>query len=157
MELRTLKYFLTVLQEGSITNAAKRLHITQPTLSRQLAELEQSLGRQLYNRSNKGIIPTEHGAMLAEYAENILALAEKAEADVSLPAKTVSSSVHIGLGDRIREVDIVATYNLPLNVKFLVEARLRIALAYDGLIDGDTSELQAIPLFPTIASTHGLV
>ena len=48
MELRTLRYFLAVVQEGNITNAAKRLHVTQPTLSRQLADLEKELGRQLY-------------------------------------------------------------------------------------------------------------
>ena len=50
MELRTLRYFLTVIQEGSITNASKRLHITQPTLSRQLSDLERELGRPLLNR-----------------------------------------------------------------------------------------------------------
>ena len=99
MELRTLRYFLTVVQEGNITNAAKRLHVTQPTLSRQLAELEKELGRQLYTRGHAGIIPTEHGVMLANYAESILDLAEKAEADISLPAKTVSGSVHIAAGE----------------------------------------------------------
>ena len=99
MELRTLKYFLAVVQEGNITNAAKRLHVTQPTLSRQLAELERELGRQLYTRGHAGIEPTEHGIMLANYAESIIDLAEKAEADISLPAKTVSGSVHIAAGE----------------------------------------------------------
>lgn len=99
MEIRTLKYFLAVVQEGNITNAAKRLHVTQPTLSRQLAELEKELGRQLYTRGHAGITPTEHGVMLANYAENIIALAEKAEADISLPSKTVSGSVHIAAGE----------------------------------------------------------
>lgn len=99
MEIRTLRYFLTVLQEGSITNASKRLHVTQPTLSRQLSDLEKELGRPLYNRSHAGVTPTEHGAMLAKYAESIIELAEKAEADVKLPSKTVSGSVHIGCGE----------------------------------------------------------
>ena len=99
MELRTLKYFLAVIQEGNITNAAKRLHVTQPTLSRQLADLEKELGRQLYTRGHAGIVPTEHGVMLASYAESIIDLAEKAEADISLPAKTVSGSVHIAAGE----------------------------------------------------------
>lgn len=61
MELRTLRYFLTVIQEGSITNASKRLHITQPTLSRQLSDLERELGRPLLNRVHTGITPTEYG------------------------------------------------------------------------------------------------
>ena len=99
MELRTLRYFLAVVQEGSITNAAKRLHVTQPTLSRQLADLEKELGRQLYTRGHDGIVPTEQGVMLASYAESIVDLAEKAEADISLPAKTVSGSVHIAAGE----------------------------------------------------------
>ena len=99
MEIRTLKYFLTVAQEGNISNAAKRLHVTQPTLSRQLSALENELGRQLYTRGHSGIVPTEHGVMLAQYAENIIALAEKAEADISLPSKTVSGSVHIAAGE----------------------------------------------------------
>ena len=99
MELRTLRYFLAVVQEGNITNAAKRLHVTQPTLSRQLADLEKELGRQLYVRGHAGIDPTEHGVMLANYAESIIDLAEKAEADISLPAKTVSGSVHIAAGE----------------------------------------------------------
>ncbi len=99
MELRTLRYFLTVLQEGSITNASKRLHVTQPTLSRQLSELERELGRSLYTRSHSGVTPTEHGAMLAKYAESIVDLAEKAEGDVKLPSMTVSGSVHIGCGE----------------------------------------------------------
>ena len=59
MELRTLKYFLAVAQEGNITNAAKRLHVTQPTLSRQLADLEKELGRQLYTRGHGGVELTE--------------------------------------------------------------------------------------------------
>ena len=99
MEIRTLRYFLAVVQEGNITNAAKRLHVTQPTLSRQLADLEKELGRQLYARGHSGIMPTEHGVMLARYAESIIALAEKAEADISLPSQKIAGSVHIAAGE----------------------------------------------------------
>lgn len=99
MELRTLRYFLAVAQEGNITNAAKRLHVTQPTLSRQLADLEKELGRTLYSRGRGGVELTEHGSMLVAYAESIVGLAEKAELDIKLPAKTVSGSVHIAAGE----------------------------------------------------------
>ena len=99
MELRTLRYFLTVIQEGSITNASKRLHITQPTLSRQLSDLERELGRPLLNRVHTGIAPTEYGVMLARYAESIIALTDKAEADIKLLSQTVSGSVHIACGE----------------------------------------------------------
>ena len=107
MELRTLRYFLAVIQEGNITNAAKRLHVTQPTLSRQLADLEKEMGRQLYTRGHSGIAPTEHGIMLARYAESIIELAEKAEADIALPSKTVSGSVHIAAGET-KAMDLLA-------------------------------------------------
>lgn len=132
MELRTLRYFLTVVQEGNITNAAKRLHVTQPTLSRQLADLEKELGRQLYIRRHAGIIPTEHGVMLANYAESIIDLAEKAEADISLPAKTVAGSVHIAAGETKA-------------MRYLTSAMMRIREQYPGvdfqLYSGTTAEL----------------
>ena len=60
MELRTLRYFVTVVREGSITAAAKSLHVTQPTLSRQLAALEDELGHLLYQRNRKGIEPVSY-------------------------------------------------------------------------------------------------
>ena len=68
MELRTLRYFVTVVREGSITAAAKSLHVTQPTLSRQLAALEDELGHLLYQRNRKGIELTEQGVILRRYA-----------------------------------------------------------------------------------------
>lgn len=132
MELRTLRYFLAVVQEGNITNAAKRLHVTQPTLSRQLADLEKELGRQLYTRGHAGIVPTEHGVMLASYAESIIDLAEKAEADISLPAKTVSGSVHIAAGETKA-------------MRYLTNAMMRVREEYPGidfqLYSGTTADL----------------
>lgn len=99
MELRTLKYFLAIVREGSISNAAKTLHVTQPTLSRQLASLEIELGQQLYTRTNKGIELTEQGVILNRYAESIVELADKAEEDISLSSKAIAGSVHIGAGE----------------------------------------------------------
>lgn len=99
MELRTLKYFLALANEGGVSNAAKALHITQPTLSRQLSSLEKEFGRQLYNRTHKGIELTEEGVILQRYAESIVDLADKAEKDIALPTKTVSGTVHIGAGE----------------------------------------------------------
>ena len=74
MELRTLRYFIAVAQEGSLTNASKRLHITQPTLSRQLADLERELGRQLFLRTRDGVELTEYGTVLLDYAQSITEL-----------------------------------------------------------------------------------
>ncbi len=68
MELRVLKYFLMVAREENITKAASLLHITQPTLSRQLIQLEKELGVTLFHRSNHNIILTEDGMLLKRRA-----------------------------------------------------------------------------------------
>ena len=99
MELRTLKYFLAVVEEGNISNAAKALHLTQPTLSRQMASLEDELGRQLYTRTHQDIQLTDSGIILQRHAESIVALAQKAEEDMKLPGNSVSGAVHIGAGE----------------------------------------------------------
>ncbi|MBR2836260.1 MAG: LysR family transcriptional regulator [Coriobacteriales bacterium] len=99
MELRTLEYFLAVVREGNISGAAQALHMTQPTLSRQLSALESELGCMLYQRSNKGIVLTEHGITLARYAESIVQLAEKANEEIRLPEHSVAGPVHIAAGE----------------------------------------------------------
>ena len=76
MELRVLRYFRAVADEGSITDAAKALHVTQPTLSRQLAQLENELGTPLFARGRGGIELTDRGVVLYRYARNIIDLAE---------------------------------------------------------------------------------
>ena len=99
MELRTLAYFRTVADEGNITNAANVLHVTQPTLSRQIAQLERELGQPLLLRGHGGVELTERGAILYRYACDILDLAGKAEEEVALPESAVSGTVHIGAGE----------------------------------------------------------
>ena len=77
MELRLLRYFLTVAKEQSFTKAAEQLHITQPTLSRQMAAFEEELGVTLFIRSGKKISLTEEGILLKRRAMEILKLEEK--------------------------------------------------------------------------------
>ena len=79
MELRVLQYFLAVAQENSISGAAEFLHLSQPTLSRQLKELEEELGKQLFIRGNRGITLTEEGMILRKRAEEVIELIKKAE------------------------------------------------------------------------------
>ena len=267
MELRTLKYFLAVAEEGNISNAAKLLHVSQPTLSRQLASLETEFGRELYTRGRNGIELNEHGLILQHYANSIVSLSEKAEAEMSMPAKSVRGTVHIAAGEckgmmliteaicRIRasypeitfvftsgntvalkedlirgfhdvmlecevrshakmnmmhlpivdtwgvlmriddplagkeaitpedligrdlilsqqgqirimdawfgdyatKLNVAATYNLPLNCKFLVRGGAGIALIYEGLIDCQGGDLCFRPLDPPVESIEGLV
>ena len=71
MELRVLNYFLAIAREESFTKAAQQLHITQPTLSRQIAQLEEELGVDLFVRSNHNIILTEDGVILKRRAQEI--------------------------------------------------------------------------------------
>lgn len=77
MEIRVLKYFLTVAREEKITKAAEVLHITQPTLSRQLAQLEEEVGVQLFVRGTHNITLTNEGVLLRRRAEEIVSLVDK--------------------------------------------------------------------------------
>ena len=81
MELRVLNYFLAVAREENFTKAANVLHITQPTLSRQISDLEDELGVKLFIRSSHNIILTEEGMMLKRRAQEMLSLAEKTKRD----------------------------------------------------------------------------
>ena len=74
MELRVLRYFLTVAQEENITRAAEALHMTQPTLSRQLSQLEEELGARLFERGARRITLTDAGLLLRRRAQELLAL-----------------------------------------------------------------------------------
>ncbi len=99
MELRTLRYLITVAQEGNVSNAASALHITQPTLSRQLSALEKEIGCPLFTRTYKGMELNEDGAKLLRYAESIIELVDKAESDLSPNSDAVKGSVYIGAGE----------------------------------------------------------
>ncbi len=77
MEIRVLSYFLMVAREENITKAAQLLHITQPTLSRQLMQLEEELGVKLFKRSNHNIMLTDDGMLLKRRAQEIVSLADK--------------------------------------------------------------------------------
>ena len=79
MELRVLRYFLVAAREENITRAAALLHVTQPTLSRQLMQLEQELGVKLFRRSQYRIILTDEGMLLRRRAQELVDLADKTE------------------------------------------------------------------------------
>lgn len=96
MELRVLKYFLAVVQEENITKAAEILHITQPTLSRQLMELEEELNTTLFIRGKKNIILTEDGMLLRQRAMEIIELADKTKNDFMQQKNLISGTISIG-------------------------------------------------------------
>lgn len=99
MELRVLKYFLAIAREENFTKAAQQLHITQPTLSRQIAQLEEELGVDLFVRSNHNIILTEDGMILKRRAQEILSLADKTKRDFLHKDENLEGVISIGSGE----------------------------------------------------------
>lgn len=99
MELRVLKYFLMAAREENITKAASLLHITQPTLSRQLIQLEKELGVTLFHRSNHNIILTEDGMLLKRRAQELISLSEKTVQELSHKEQALSGEIAIGCGE----------------------------------------------------------
>lgn len=99
MEIRVLRYFLAVAQEESISGAADYLHLTQPTLSRQLMDLEEELGKKLFIRGKRKITLTEDGLLLRKRAGEILALVEKTECEFRGPEEMIAGDIYIGGGE----------------------------------------------------------
>lgn len=98
MEVRVLRYFLTVAREENITKAAELLHITQPTLSRQLAQLEEDLGVKLFERGTRRITLTNEGVLLRRRAEEITELIDKTEHELVSQEEMVEGTVEFGCG-----------------------------------------------------------
>lgn len=99
MEIRVLKYFLTVVREGGINRAAEALHITQPTLSRQLSQLEEEVGVRLFHRGSRKITLTDEGMLLRRRAEEILSLVDRTEKELAWQEELIEGRIVIGCGE----------------------------------------------------------
>ena len=99
MEIRVLRYSLAIAREGSITNAANFLHVTQPTLSRQIRDLEEELGQKLFTRSSHHMTLTAEGIILRKRAEEIVSMVDKTEAEFNSMENVVSGDIYIGGGE----------------------------------------------------------
>ena len=99
MDIRVLQYFLAVAREANITKAAESLNMTQPPLSRQLKELEDELGKQLFIRGSRGITLTEEGMILRKRAEEMVALMEKTKTEISSSGENIHGEIYIGGGE----------------------------------------------------------
>ncbi|MBH2945947.1 nitrogen assimilation transcriptional regulator NAC [Serratia ureilytica] len=97
MNLRRLKYFVKIVDVGSLTQAAEVLHIAQPALSQQLATLEGELKQQLLIRTKRGVQPTEAGNILYAHAQTILRQCEQAQSAVNSAGQAMSGQVSLGL------------------------------------------------------------
>ena len=120
MELRVLKYFIEVAREGSITNASKVLHISQPTLSKQLKDLENELNCKLFVRSNYSVKLTDEGILLRKRAEDILEMTNKTLEEFSNLNEITGGDVRIGCAESY-------------NVKYLAEVIKEFRKKYSGL------------------------
>lgn len=99
MEIRVLRYFLAIAREGSITGAANFLHLTQPTLSRQIKDLEDELGQKLLVRKSHRISLTPEGMLLRKRAEEIISMVDKTEEEFNTLKGTLSGDIYIGSGE----------------------------------------------------------
>lgn len=99
MEIRVLRYFLAVAREGSITKAANSLHLTQPTLTRQLQDLEKELKQRLLMRGKHKVTLTPEGLILQKRAQEIVDMVEKTEAEFQSISDTISGDIYIGGGE----------------------------------------------------------
>lgn len=99
MDSRLLKYFLAVATESNITKAAERIHITQPTLSRQLVQLEEEVGAQLLIRGKRNVTLTEAGILFKKRAEEIIELIEKTEKELKEQNLLINGEISIGAGE----------------------------------------------------------
>lgn len=99
MEIRVLKYFLAVANEGSITAAANALHLTQPTLTRQLQDLEYELKQKLFVRGKYKITLTDEGILLKDRAEEIIEMVDKTKRDIISSGVDIKGDVYIGGGE----------------------------------------------------------
>ena len=99
MEIRVLRYFLAVAREGNIAGAAAFLHLTQPTLSRQIRDLEEELGQTLLVRKSHGVALTAEGVLFRKRAEEILSMVDKTEAEFASMGEAVSGDIYIGGGE----------------------------------------------------------
>lgn len=99
MEIRVLRYFLEVAREGSVTHAAERLHISQPTLSKQLKDLEAELGKKLFVRGSFSVRLTDEGMLLRKRAEDILDMVDKTAEEFKALGEITGGDIHIGCAE----------------------------------------------------------
>ena len=155
MELRLLRYFLTVAKEQSFTKAAEQLHITQPTLSRQMAALEDELGITLFLRNGKRTTLTDEGILLKRRALEILNLEEKTLKELKGNEDIVEGTITIGCGE-FAAVETLAGICKTYKEKYpLVQISLHTATA-DTVYEMMKKGLVDIALFLEPVDTEGL-
>lgn len=130
MEIRVLRYFLEIAREENMTRAAERLHVSQPSLSRQMKELEKELGKKLFTRSSYSIHLTEEGMLLRKRAEDLLSMADKITNEFQTMDVITGGDIYIGCAESHL-------------IKYLAAAVRTLNRRYPGIhyhiISGDTA------------------
>ena len=142
MELRVLHYFLMVAREENITKAAQLLHVTQPTLSRQLMQLEEELGVQLFHRGKHSVRLTEEGMLLRRRAQELVSLSEKTKQELQCREEVPAGEIAIGCGET-KSMSLLSSSMVSFRERYpLVQFSIYSAIADDikeriekGLLD----------------------
>ena len=155
MDLRVLRYFLTVAREQSFTKAAEQLNITQPTLSRQLAALEDELGAKLFDRGGRSITLTNEGVLLKRRALEIVDLEDKIVSEFKGNSESIEGKIAIGCGE-FMAVETLAKICKRYREKYpLVQIALQTGTA-DAILERKNKGLIDIGLFLEPVSTEGM-
>ena len=99
MDIRVLRYFLTIAREESFSRAAQTLYLSQPTLSRQIRDMEEELGVTLFVRTNRNLVLTKEGMRLRKRAQEIVDLMDKTQSEFQEAEEEVTGDIHIGTGE----------------------------------------------------------
>ena len=132
MEIRVLRYFLEIAREENMTRAAERLHISQPSLSKQMKELEQELGKKLFRRGSASIHLTDEGMLLRKRAEDILAMVDKTAEEFKALGEITGGSVYIGCAE---------SYQIRYLAKIIHNFREAYPLLNYHILSGDTAQV----------------
>ena len=132
MEIRVLRYFLEIAREENMTRAAERLHVSQPTLSKQMKELEDELGKKLFRRGSASIHLTDEGMLLRKRAEDILAMVDKTADEFKALDEVTGGDVYIGCAE---------SYQIRYLAQIIKEFRERYLLLKYHILSGDTAQV----------------
>lgn len=145
MDIKVLRYFLALAQEESITAAAESLHLTQPTLSRQLIELEEDLGVKLFVRGSRKITLTDEGIRLRKRAQEILELVQKTAAEFQISTDVIRGDIYIGGGE---------TYAMGLIAEIVKDLQDDYPQIHVHLFSGDADEVLTLQLIHVFFKRH---
>ena len=132
MEIRALRYFLEIAREENMTRAAERLHISQPTLSKQMKDLEEELGAKLFRRGSASIHLTDEGMLLRKRAEDILAMVDKTTDEFKALDDITGGDVYIGCAE---------SYQIRYLAEIVREFRKNYPLLKFHILSGDTDQV----------------